>query len=173
MKALSPAPNPPVSPIQYVPPPSVLIPQKQFPNPSLKNTNLMQLINDEALKRYPIKHVALFIKRCDNRMRPGDVVLVESYTSITNKKSTSSFAGICIAIFRRGIHSSFILRNIIMKLGVEIRFRAFSPLIKDIKILQKAGKVRRAKLYYLRDQPGKAFQVAALMKKPKQKQKKN
>jgi large subunit ribosomal protein L19 len=106
------------------------------------------------------RFTSLFSRNSKDRIPPGSVVLVETYTNGT-KSSFSTFAGILIAIRRRGLSSSFVLRNIVSKLGVEIRFNLYSPLLKDIKIVQKAvvgkddktGKLRRtrrAKLYYLR-----------------------
>ncbi|CAO3593453.1 unnamed protein product [Absidia cylindrospora] len=59
-----------------------------------------------------------------------------------------------------GIDTSFTLRNIVMRVGVEQRYSLYSPLLHSIKVLQQPNemKVRRAKLFYLRDQPGKVFQ---------------
>ncbi|CAG8541811.1 10948_t:CDS:2 [Ambispora gerdemannii] len=156
----------------YTPPPSIIVPEKQFPNPSLKGTDLMQLIHSEQISRFPIEHAKLLKKTGKDRIIPGDVLLVESYTNRTNLSSVSTFAGICIAIRRRGIETSFTLRNVILKVGVEQRFAAFSPMIKSIKILARGEGYRRAKLYYLRDQPGKAFKIASMIKKLKAAQQK-
>ncbi|KAJ2789249.1 hypothetical protein H4R21_006790 [Coemansia helicoidea] len=81
---------------------------------------------------------------------------------MSDPSATSVFGGVCIAIYRRGIDTSFILRNLVHNVGVEMRFMAFSPLVKSIQVTQKAKRVRRAKLFYLRDKPGKAFQGKSL-----------
>ena len=66
----------------------------------------------------------------------------------------TKFVGICIAIRNRGLGSTFILRNVIKEIGVEMMFELYSPAIKEIKVL-KLERRRRAKLYYLRDKPAK------------------
>jgi large subunit ribosomal protein L19 len=152
-----------VSASQYIPPSSIRVPESQFPNPSLEGKNMMQLLDEEEVKRTTDNRAELFAKRGKNRVIPGDVLLVESYTNKTNKGS-SMFAGICIAIRRSGLDTSFTLRNVIMKVGVEQRFPVFSPLIKSIKILQKGKGYRRAKLFYLRDEPGKTVRISGSMR---------
>lgn len=101
----------------------------------------------------------LFSRKNPNGIRPGSVVLVETFNG-PNETTTSTFMGICIAIRRKGIDTNFTLRNIVMRVGVEQRYSLYSPLLKSVKVMQKPNedKFRRAKLYYLRDQPGKAFQ---------------
>ncbi|CAG8443485.1 5465_t:CDS:2 [Acaulospora colombiana] len=148
---------------KYVPPPSIIVPEKQFPSPSLVGKNLMSLLTEEEIKRRPPEREKLFAKNKDG-VRVGDVLLVESFTH-QGSESTTSFAGICIAIRRQGVDTNFTLRNIISKVGVEIRYSLFSPMIKDIKILQRGEGFRRAKLYYLRNQPEKAFQMSSSLKK--------
>ena len=107
------------------------------------------------------RFTSLFSRKSKVQIPPGSVLLVETYTN-PSKTSFSTFSGILIAIRRRGLSSSFVLRNIVSKLGVEIRFNLYSPLLKDIKVVQRAlagkddktGKLRRtrrAKLYYLRE----------------------
>ncbi|KTW29778.1 ribosomal protein L19 [Pneumocystis carinii B80] len=94
----------------------------------------------------------LFSKKNSNSARPGDILQVESYNALPNKSNISIFSGYLIAVHRKGINTSFRLRNHIFKTGVEIKFNLYSPAIKSIKILLKKaiGRVRRAKLYYLR-----------------------
>jgi large subunit ribosomal protein L19 len=115
------------------------------------------------------RFTSLFSRTSKDRIPPGSVLLVETYTT-ASKTSTSTFAGILIAIRRRGVSSSFVLRNIVNKLGVEIRFNMYSPLLKDIKIVQKASvgkndttgklrRARRAKLYYLRNDDRKLASI--------------
>ena len=102
----------------------------------------------------------LFDRKSPERIPPGSVLIVESWTSPL-KTNFSSFSGVLIAVRRRGVSTSFVLRNLVQKLGVEMRFNLYSPLLKDVRVIQKAdagkndksGKLRRtrrAKLYYLR-----------------------
>lgn len=122
---------------------------------------------------------SLFSRTSKNQIPPGSVLTIETYTN-SSKTSFSTFSGVLIAIRRRGLSTSFILRNIVSKLGVEIRFNLYSPLLKEIKVIQRAieGKnkkgsglrrARRAKLYYLRNDDRKlagiSKSVAALRAK--------
>lgn len=80
-----------------------------------------------------------------------------SYLSVTradpaSPSGISKFVGICIAKRNKGLGSTFILRNVINGIGVEMMFELFSPALKEIKVL-KLERRRRAKLYYLRDKP--------------------
>ncbi|KAI9473613.1 MAG: 50S ribosomal protein L19 [Benjaminiella poitrasii] len=101
----------------------------------------------------------LFDRHNPQAIRPGSIVLVETFNG-PGETTTSTFMGVCIAIRRKGIDTNFTLRNIVMRVGVEQRYSLYSPLLKSIKVLQKPSdiKFRRAKLYYLRDNPGKVFQ---------------
>lgn len=103
---------------------------------------------------------ALFSRTSTERVPPGSVLLVETWTN-ASKTTFSTFSGVLLAVRRRGTATSIVLRNVVQKLGVEVRFNVYSPLLKDIKVVQRAlaGKdqkggnlrrARRAKLYYLR-----------------------
>ena len=74
------------------------------------------------------------------------------------------FEGVCIAKKNRDINSSFTVRKISFGEGVERTFALFSSIINSIKVI-RAGKVRRAKLYYLRDRTGKSARIAEKIKK--------
>jgi large subunit ribosomal protein L19 len=138
----------------------------------------MEVINYENRNKVLDDRFNLFAKHGKNRIKTGDVLLVESYTSMTSIKNlsdnsltkggTTAFAGICICIRRKGVDTNFTLRNIILKVGVEQKFFINSPLIKSIKILSRGEGYRRAKLFYLREQPGKAFQISDLLKKERE-----
>ncbi|KXN66670.1 hypothetical protein CONCODRAFT_61524 [Conidiobolus coronatus NRRL 28638] len=97
----------------------------------------------------------LFSQHGKDRMVPGDIVQVEFWRNML-KKSSTSFVGICIGIDRKNIATSITLRNLILKVGVEQKFKVYSPLIKSIKRVKLAEDFRRAKLFYVRDQPKKA-----------------
>ena len=74
------------------------------------------------------------------------------------------FEGVCIAKKNRGINSSFTVRKISFGEGVERTFALYSPIVDSIKVI-RSGKVRRAKLYYLRDRKGKSARIAEKIKK--------
>ena len=74
------------------------------------------------------------------------------------------FEGVCIAKKNRSINSSFTVRKIAFGEGVERTFALYSPIIGSIKII-RSGKVRRAKMYYLRDRKGKAARILEKVKK--------
>ena len=75
----------------------------------------------------------------------------------------TKFVGICIALRKKGLGSTFILRNIFDGVGVEMMFELYSPALKEIKVL-KLERRRRAKLFYLRDKPAKYSTVSETMK---------
>merc|ERR1740130_954985 len=84
-------------------------------------------------------------------LEPGDIVKVTYYESLTSK-TESTFQGIIIGKFKgKGIMQAIELRNIIDGVEAEMRIPLLSPLIKDIKLLDRKSKRTRAKLYYLRD----------------------
>jgi large subunit ribosomal protein L19 len=74
------------------------------------------------------------------------------------------FEGVCIAKKNRDINSSFTVRKISFGEGVERTFALFSPIVDSIKVI-RSGKVRRAKLYYLRERTGKSARIAEKIKK--------
>ena len=76
------------------------------------------------------------------------------------KERIQIFEGVVIGMRGRGIQSSFVVRKISFGVGVERIFPFHSPTIDKIKVL-KHGKVRRAKLYYLRERTGKAAKIRA------------
>ncbi|KAI8337952.1 translation protein SH3-like domain-containing protein [Chlamydoabsidia padenii] len=122
--------------------------------------NVMERITQQQInERDTDGRQLLFSRKNPQGIKPGSVVVVETLNG-PGETTTSSFMGICIAIRRKGIDTSFTLRNIVMRVGVEQRYSLYSPLIQSIKVLQQTNemKVRRAKLFYLRDQPGKVFQ---------------
>ncbi|KAF7727526.1 hypothetical protein EC973_007431 [Apophysomyces ossiformis] len=122
--------------------------------------NVMEYVVNQSVEQANIDgRRELFSRKNPKGVKPGSIVLVETLNA-ANETSTSSFMGVCIAIRRKGIDTSFTLRNIVMRVGVEQRFSLYSPLVKSVRILQNPTewKVRRAKLFYLRHNPGKAFQ---------------
>ncbi|MEI6125468.1 MAG: 50S ribosomal protein L19 [Pseudomonadota bacterium] len=90
--------------------------------------------------------------------RPGDTVKVHVKIREGEKDRIQVFQGIVIARSNGGLRSSFIVRKISYGVGVERIFPLHSPSIDKVEVVQK-GKVRRAKLYYLRGLKGKAARV--------------
>ena len=74
------------------------------------------------------------------------------------------FEGVCIAKKNRDLNSSFTVRKISFGEGVERTFALYSPIVDSIKVI-RSGKVRRAKLYYLRDRTGKSARITEKIKK--------
>ena len=95
---------------------------------------------------------------------PGDVVKVGVRITEGKKERIQYFEGVCIAKKSRDLNSSFTVRKISFGEGVERTFPLFGTVIDSIKVI-RSGKVRRAKLYYLRDRTGKSARIAEKIKK--------
>ena len=91
-------------------------------------------------------------------MRVGDNVRVTVRVTEGNRERTQAFEGTIIAKKHGGINETFTVRRISYGVGVEKVFPLYSPVIEKVETVRK-GKVRRAKLYYLRDRVGKAAKV--------------
>ena len=89
---------------------------------------------------------------------PGDTIKVDVKVVEGTRERVQAFEGVCIARGGKGINESFTVRKISYGEGVERVFPLFSPKISSITLVRK-GKVRRAKLYYLRDRRGKAARI--------------
>ena len=95
---------------------------------------------------------------------PGDTILVGVRIVEGKRTRIQNFEGVCIAKKNRNINSSFTVRKISFGEGVERTFALYSPIIGSIKVV-RSGKVKRAKLYYLRDRKGKSARIAEKLKK--------
>jgi large subunit ribosomal protein L19 len=95
---------------------------------------------------------------------PGDVVKVGVRITEGKKERIQYFEGVCIAKKSRDLNSSFTIRKISFGEGVERTFPLYGTLIDSIKVI-RSGKVRRAKLYYLRDRTGKSARIAEKIRK--------
>ena len=91
--------------------------------------------------------------------RPGDTVRVNVKVIEGSRERVQAFEGVCIARRNRGLNSSFTVRKISYGEGVERIFPLYSPTIDGIEVVRR-GRVRRAKLYYLRGRTGKAARIA-------------
>ncbi|KIK65495.1 hypothetical protein GYMLUDRAFT_70605 [Collybiopsis luxurians FD-317 M1] len=102
----------------------------------------------------------LFGKHSSKRINPGFIV------SVTLEHAPFQFTGVVLSIRRRGVDTSMVLRNIIQRTGVEMQLFVNSPHVKAIKVMQKPpkGRMKRAKLYYLRHAPEKMSELAGTRK---------
>jgi len=95
---------------------------------------------------------------------PGDIIKVGVRITEGKRDRIQYFEGVCIAKKNRDINSSFTVRKISFGEGVERTFALYSPIVDTIKVV-RSGKVRRAKLYYLRDRTGKSARIAEKIKR--------
>ena len=95
---------------------------------------------------------------------PGDIIKIGVRITEGKRDRIQYFEGVCIAKKNRAINSSFTVRKISFGEGVERTFALYSPIVNSIKVI-RSGKVRRAKLYYLRDRKGKSARIAEKIKK--------
>ena len=95
---------------------------------------------------------------------PGDIVKVGVRITEGKRDRIQYFEGVCIAKKNRDLNSSFTVRKISFGEGVERTFALYSPIVDSIKVT-RSGKVKRAKLYYLRDRTGKSARIAEKIKK--------
>jgi large subunit ribosomal protein L19 len=102
---------------------------------------------------------ALTQSRAIPDFRPGDTVRVNVRVIEGNRERVQAFEGVCIARRNRSVNSSFTVRKISYGEGVERVFPLYSPRIDSIDVVRR-GKVRRAKLYYLRGRRGKSARIA-------------
>ena len=95
---------------------------------------------------------------------PGDVIKVGVRITEGKKDRIQYFEGVCIARKNRDLNSSFTVRKISFGEGVERTFPLYGTVIDTITVIRH-GKVRRAKLYYLRDRTGKSARIAEKIRK--------
>ena len=91
--------------------------------------------------------------------QPGDTLVVNVKVKEGERTRVQAYEGVCIARSGAGLNESFTVRKISYGEGVERVFPLYSPMIDSIKVVRR-GKVRRAKLYYLRDRRGKSARIA-------------
>lgn len=89
---------------------------------------------------------------------PGDTVKVSVRVTEGTRTRVQAYEGVCIARKGGGIQETFTVRKISYGEGVERVFPVYSPLVEGVEVIRR-GKVRRAKLYYLRDRRGKSARI--------------
>lgn len=109
-------------------------------------SNIIRALEEEQMK----KDVPAFA--------PGDTVVVQVQVTEGSKSRLQAFEGVVIAKRNRGLHSAFTVRKMSNGEGVERCFQTHSPLVASISV-KRRGKVRQAKLYYLRERTGKAARI--------------
>lgn len=105
---------------------------------------------DQVERQYTEKKIPQF--------RAGDTIRVNVKIREGDKFRIQAFEGVVIAIRKRGVGSTFTVRKVSFGYGVERIFPLYSPIIEGIEVV-KRGRVRRAKLYYLRERRGKAARI--------------
>jgi len=95
---------------------------------------------------------------------PGDIIKVGVRITEGKRDRIQYFEGVCIAKKNRDINSSFTVRKISFGEGVERTFALYSSVVNSIKVI-RSGKVKRAKLYYLRERTGKSARIVEKIKK--------
>ncbi|MCF1461538.1 MULTISPECIES: 50S ribosomal protein L19 [Rhizobium/Agrobacterium group] len=97
-------------------------------------------------------------KRTLPEFSPGDTLRVNVRVTEGNRTRVQAYEGVCIARSGGSINESFTVRKISYGEGVERVFPVYSPLVESVEVVRR-GKVRRAKLYYLRDRRGKSARI--------------
>ena len=120
--------------------------------------NIIQTLEAEQAAR-------LSEKRPVPAFQPGDTVIVNVKVVEGERSRVQAYEGVVIARSGGGLNESFTVRKISYGEGVERVFPVHSPLIDSIKLVRR-GKVRRAKLYYLRDRRGKSARIAERTDRP-------
>jgi len=151
----------PFSKVAIIPPAP---PATPYTSNLLKGKGLMQHLHKTLPTPEKQKLISTyFSKRHPLRILPGSVL------AVTLNHAPLSFAGVLISIRRRGPDTSFVLRNVVSRTGVEMQFFVSSPHLKTIKIVQRAGgkgpragkRMHRAKLFHLRDKPEEMNAISA------------
>ena len=122
----------------------------------------LNMKNIEEINRASIKKIVAE-KKLPNFF-PGDIIKVGVRITEGKRDRIQYFEGVCIAKKNRDLNSSFTVRKISFGEGVERTFALYSSIVNSIKVI-RSGKVRKAKLYYLRERTGKSARIAEKIKK--------
>ncbi|POY74489.1 hypothetical protein BMF94_2249 [Rhodotorula taiwanensis] len=168
---------------------------------AVRGDSLLRTLNAHLSSQHPRadSYLPLFSRRAEDRVRPGSVLTVTSYATAPTAENptpaTTVFSGVLIGIRRRhgGRDTSIRLRNLVGRTGVEMVFKVLSPLVKDIKVVQRAETsgpavvakdgstsgprrkpalkaARRAKMYFVRRQPDRLVSVAGIVKQARERE---
>jgi large subunit ribosomal protein L19 len=111
----------------------------------MKNPIIQAIEDEQTQKKIPA-------------FRAGDTLVVSVRVKEGERERIQLFEGVAIAIRNRGLNSAFTVRKISHGVGVERTFQTHSPIISKVEV-KRHGKVRKAKLYYLRDLEGKKARI--------------
>jgi large subunit ribosomal protein L19 len=117
------------------------------------------VIKVNVIERIEAEHAAQLPGAKIPQFQPGDTVVVNVKVAEGERTRVQAYEGVCIARSGHGLNENFTVRKISYGEGVERVFPVYSPMIDSVKVLRR-GKVRRAKLYYLRDRRGKSARIA-------------
>ena len=120
--------------------------------------NLIQQLEQEEVAR-------LSSGKSIPEFQPGDTLLVNVKVVEGERTRIQAFEGVCIGRAGSGLNENFTVRKISYGEGVERVFPLYSPMIDSIKVVRR-GRVRRAKLYYLRGRRGKAARITERQERP-------
>lgn len=113
--------------------------------------NIIDQLNAEQM-------AAIEDKRTLPGFQPGDTLRVGVRVTEGTRTRVQNFEGVCIARSGAGLNQNFTVRKLSYGEGVERVFPLFSPMVESVEVVRR-GKVRRAKLYYLRGRTGKAARI--------------
>ena len=119
--------------------------------------NVIEQLEAEQAARLPGAKISDF--------QAGDTVVVNVKVTEGDRTRVQAYEGVCIARSGGGLNESFTVRKISYGEGVERVFPVYSPMIDSVRVVRR-GKVRRAKLYYLRDRRGKSARIAERTETP-------
>ncbi len=114
--------------------------------------NLIKQLEQEQMTK-------LTVSKTIPAFEPGDTVMVNVKVVEGERSRIQAYEGVCIGRSGSGLNENFTVRKISYGEGVERVFPLYSPMVDSIKVVRR-GKVRRAKLYYLRDRRGKSARIA-------------
>lgn len=115
------------------------------------NMNIIDELNREQI-------AAIEEKRTLPAFQPGDTVRVSVRVTEGTRTRVQAYEGVCIARSGSGLNENFTVRKLSYGEGVERVFPVYSPMVEGVEVVRR-GKVRRAKLYYLRGRTGKAARI--------------
>ena len=118
--------------------------------------------NIEEMNRESVKKI--LAKKKIPEFFAGDTIKVGVRIVEGKRERVQYFEGVCVAKKNRNINSAFTVRKISFGEGVERTFALYSPIVSSIKVV-RSGRVKRAKLYYLRDRKGKSARILEKIKK--------
>ena len=128
----------------------------------------MEKIQEKEMKNIEEINKASVKKILEKKKIPeffaGDTIKVGVRIVEGKRERIQYFEGVCIAKKNRDVNSSFTVRKISFGEGVERTFALYSPIVGSIKVI-RSGKVRKSKLYYLRDRKGKSARISEKIRK--------